>query len=162
VFTRKRSPGKGCHSPVTTVTTNYEKTLVCVWANRGAQQKHARQEKTQELFLSSGGDTLPPSEEVSDTKASQVTPPAEPVVTAVVAAVVTPASGAHSTPSQTTGPADQDELIRNLVALVKEEPGTGPFTLAITALLKTDAVLRLLAEEGVSTPLVTSTSGRQQ
>jgi len=32
----------------------------------------------------------------------------------------------------------------------------------VIALLKTDAVLRLLVEEGVSTLLGTSTSGRQQ
>jgi len=32
----------------------------------------------------------------------------------------------------------------------------------VIALLETDAVLRLLAEEGVGTPLVTPTSGRQQ
>jgi len=86
-------------------------------------------------------------------------------------------SGAHSTPSQTTGPADQGELIRNLVALVKEDPGAGAFTLAMKldphprlglgseeaiAKLETEADLRLLAEEGVGTPLVTPTSGRQQ
>jgi len=49
----------------------------------------------------------------------------------MVAAVVTPASGAHSTPSQTTGLPAQDELIRNLVALLKEDPGAGLFTLAM-------------------------------
>jgi len=32
----------------------------------------------------------------------------------------------------------------------------------VTALLKTDAVRRLLAKESVSTPLVIPTSGRQQ
>jgi len=73
----------------------------------------------------------------------------------VAGGVATPDSGAHSTPSQTTAPADQDELIRNLVALVKADPGVCPFTLAmkldphhrlglgsdeVIALLKTDAV----------------------
>jgi len=58
---------------------------------------------------------------------------------------------------------------------VKENPGVGPFTLAMKpdphhhlglgeakaiTLLKTDVVRRLLAEEGVTTPLVTSASGR--
>jgi len=60
---------------------------------------------------------------------------------------------------------------------VKENPGVGPFTLAmkldphhrlgldeakVTALLKTATVRRALVEAGVSVPLVTSTSGRQQ
>jgi len=86
----------------------------------------------------------------------------------VVTAVVTPVSGAHSTPS----------LIRNLVALVKKDPGVGPFTLAmkldphhrlglgsgeVTALSKTDAVRRgASASRCDPTPLVTFTSGRQQ
>jgi len=88
--------------------------------------------------------------------------------------VVTPVSGAHSTPSQTTGLPDQDELIRNLVALVKEDPGACSFTLAmkldphhrlglgsdeVIALPKTAATRLALVEAGVSTPLVTSTSG---
>jgi len=48
----------------------------------------------------------------------------------VLPEVLPPVSGAHSTPSQTTAPADQGELIRNLVALVKEDPGACSFTLA--------------------------------
>jgi len=102
------------------------------------------QQQTPGTFSSSGVDTLPSSPKASDANAFQGLNPADPVLTPAV-----------DTPTQ-------DELIRNLIALVKEEPGTGPFTLAITALLKTDAVQLLLAEAGVSVPLVTSTSGRQQ
>jgi len=110
-------------------------------------------------FSSFGVDTPPPSQKASDANASQGLNTADPVLTP---AVDTPA---------------QDELIRNLVALVKEDPGASLLTLAlkldphhrlglgseeVTALLKTDAVRRGLVEAGVSTPLVTSTSGRQQ
>jgi len=86
--------------------------------------------KTQDLFRHPVVTPPTSSEEVSDSKASQAKRPTDLVVTAVVTAVVTPVSGAHSTPSQPTGPADQGELIRNLVALVKEDPGVGPCTLA--------------------------------
>jgi len=97
----------------------------------------------------------------------------------VVSPVVTPVSGADNTTALTTVPADQDDLFRDrdLVALVKEEPVSCPFTLAmkldlhhrlglgpdkVTALLKADAPRLGLVEGGVSTPLVTPASGRQQ
>jgi len=52
------------------------------------------------------------------------------VTPVVTAAVVTPVSSAHTPTSTTTHPLDQGEFIRNLVALVKENPGACSFTLA--------------------------------
>jgi len=146
VVTRKYRPRETFSTAVTTVTTNYEKNtgVVVCGKQQGGTAKTRVARKTQDLFRHP---------------------------------VVTPVSGAHSTLSQTTPPADQDELIRNLVALGKEDPSACSFTLAlkldprprlglgpdeVTALLKTDATRLALVEAGVSTPLVTSISGRQQ